>query len=146
MAQTEKKIFEEYLQKHGLKMTRQRKQILEVFLDLKGHLSAEEIYAGVRQKKLAIGFATVYRTLHHLKEAGLIQAHDFGGGRIRYEVDFQRQHHDHLVCEHCGKLVEFVNPKIEALQEKVGEKYGFKITSHRMQLFGICRECRKEGE
>lgn len=139
----EREVFRAYLQKRGLKLTAQRAHVLEAFLGLPGHVSAEELHQKARERLPGLGFATVYRTLRHLRECGLARPHDFGAGRMQYEVDFEREHHDHLICEKCGALVEFLNPRIEALQEKVGRQYGYVITSHRMQLFGVCPKCRR---
>jgi Fur family ferric uptake transcriptional regulator len=136
-------LFNHYLKDHHLKLTSQRALILETFLNHPGHISAEELYQKARQKQAHVGFATVYRTLKHMTQCGLARELDFGDDRIKYEREFEREHHDHLICTGCGTYVEFLNPQIEALQELVGRKHGFKITSHRMQLYGLCQKCQK---
>ena len=144
--QRELEVFSAYLKEKELKLTAQRALILETFLNRGGHISAEELYQKAKEKQSNVGFATVYRTLKHLTLCGLARELDFGDGRIQYEPEYNRQHHDHMVCTRCGAYIEFLNPKIEELQEQVSRKHGFKTTSHRMQLFGICSKCQKTGK
>ena len=139
----EYEVFSQYLKEKDLKLTVQRELILEVFLNHQGHISAEELYQRAKEKQPHVGFATVYRTLKHMTQCGLSRELDFGDGRIQYESEFNRKHHDHMICNHCGTYIEFMNPKIEELQEQVSKKHGFKITSHRMQLYGLCQKCQK---
>jgi len=139
-------VFSQYLKKKDLKLTAQRELILDVFLAHNGHISAEELFQKAREKQSHVGFATVYRTLKHMTQCGLARELDFGDGRIQYESDFNRKHHDHMICTQCGTYIEFLNPKIEELQELVSRKHGFKITSHRMQLYGLCQKCQKTGK
>ncbi|MGH7738939.1 MAG: Fur family transcriptional regulator [bacterium] len=137
-------LFSRYLKERNLKLTSQRELILDTFLGHPDHISAEELFQKARQKQPHVGFATVYRTLKHMTQCGLARELDFGEDRIKYEREFEREHHDHLICTDCGDYIEFLNPQIEALQELVGKKHGFKITSHRMQLYGLCQKCRKK--
>ena len=139
----ESDLFSHYLKSKDLKLTSQRALILETFLNQGGHISAEELYQKARAKQAHVGFATVYRTLKHMTQCGLARELDFGDGRIKYEREFNREHHDHLICTNCGTYVEFLNPQIEELQEQVGRKHGFKITTHRMQLYGLCQKCKR---
>ncbi len=139
----ELEAFGRYLKEKDLKLTAQRSLIVETFLSQKGHISAEELYQKALEKQPHVGFATVYRTLKHMTQCALARELDFGDGRFRYEPEYNRRHHDHMVCTQCGSTIEFLNPRIEELQEQVGKKHGFKITSHRMQLFGLCKKCRK---
>jgi len=139
----EVELFSRYLKEKDLKLTAQREVILEAFLEQKGHVSAEDLFQKAREKQSTVGFATVYRTLKHLTQCGLARELDFGDGRIQYEPDYNRQHHDHMICTQCGTYIEFMNPQIEELQEQVSRKHGFKITHHRMQLYGLCQKCQK---
>ena len=139
----EYEAFSQYLKEKDLKLTVQRELILEVFLGHQGHISAEELYQQAKEKQAHVGFATVYRTLKHMTQCGLARELDFGDGRIQYESEYNRKHHDHMICTQCGTYIEFMNPKIEELQEQVSRKHGFKITSHRMQLYGLCQKCQK---
>lgn len=142
----EHEVFSQYLKGKDLKLTAQRELILDAFLGHGGHISAEELFQKARAKQPHVGFATVYRTLKHMSQCGLARELDFGDGRIKYEPEFNRRHHDHMICTQCGTYIEFLNPQIEELQEQVSRKHGFKITSHRMQLYGLCQKCQKIGK
>lgn len=138
-----KNDFRAGLLKKGLKATRQREQILEEFLRAGSHLSVEELYLSIRKKNPRIGYATVYRTLKLFAEFGIAEQRQFGDGHTRYESTSVDEHHDHLICTGCGKIVEFEDPDIEDLQIKVAGKHGFTIERHRLNLFGLCRDCRQ---
>jgi Fur family ferric uptake transcriptional regulator len=142
----EYEVFSLYLKEKDLKLTAQRELILETFLNHQGHISAEELFQKAREKQTHVGFATVYRTLKHMTQCGLARELDFGDGRIKYEPEYNHQHHDHMICTKCGTYIEFLNPQIEELQEQVSRKHGFKITSHRMQLYGLCQKCQKSSK
>ena len=143
----EKIIFVDFLKKKGLKLTRQREVILEVFLKTEKHLSVEDLYKIVKKKDKTIGQATVFRTLRLLSEADLARETDLGDKKKRFEHKYNHTHHDHLVCIECNKLIEAVNPQIEKLQNDLCVKAGFKLLKHRLEIFGICKQCqRKEGE
>lgn len=132
-----------YLTDHGLKSTRQRDLIAEVFFGTSGHLRVDDLLEKVRKRDDRVSQATVYRTMKLLKESGLAEERRFGDGQTRYELaDPGDQHHDHLICDNCGKIIEFVNDKIEALQDEVAEAHGFTVTDHKMELYGLCPECR----
>lgn len=134
--------FSDYLAERGLRLTGQRRIIADIFFRSEGHHSAEEIARMVREAHQGIGPATVYRTLKLLREAGLAAGMNTGDGLARYESPFRRAHHDHLVCRRCGRIVEFENDQIEALQQRVAERHGFVVTDHRLELFGVCGACR----
>ncbi len=136
-------VFSEYIAGKRLKMTPQRRRILEIFLEADGHLTAEDLYRKIRDASEAIGQATVYRTMKLLAESGLAKGVEFGDGAVRYELKYGQDHHDHLLCERCGKNVEVVDPDIERLQEKVAALHGFVLTGHKMYLYGLCADCRK---
>ena len=116
---------------------------MDVFLKTERHLSAEELYDIVREKNPSIGYATIYRTLKLLSEAGLCRELQADGRITRYEHLHNRDHHDHLVCTECGKMVEFEIPEIEALQEKIARKNGFVLKNHRWELYGLCSDCTR---
>lgn len=141
--QTPEEILNRYIAKHGLKSTRQRTLILEIFYSAGGHMSAEELLERVRAEDPKISQATVYRTLRLLTECGLAEARNFGDGQTRYEIASD-DHHDHLICTQCGDIVEFEDPEIEALQERVARAHGFQLTHHKMELYGICPRCRPD--
>lgn len=134
----------EYMMRHGLRSTEQRRLVTEMFFTSEGHLSIEDLLEQVREAEPKIGYATVYRTLKLLKECGLAWERHFGDGVSRYEVAWEDEHHDHLICLDCEKIVEFEDRKIEALQEKVASRYGFKLVRHKLELYGICKECQDD--
>ncbi|HKW86570.1 MAG TPA: transcriptional repressor [Nitrospiraceae bacterium] len=133
-------VLQEHLSKHQLKLTRQREQILNVFLKME-HISAEQMYRLLSKKDPHIGLATIYRTLNLFCEAGLAQARHFGA-QTQYDNVAHKGHHDHLICTSCGKIVEFENLEIERLQEEVAAKNGFTIQTHKLELYGLCSSCR----
>lgn len=134
----------EHLSKHGLKQTRQRDAILEAFLHAKGHMSSEELYDRVRADVPEVGAATVYRALKLFCEAGLARAHHFSDGVTLYERE--GHHHDHLICQSCGTIVEFERESIESEQCSVAAEHGYVLTHHRHILYGVCPRCQKKRE
>jgi Fur family ferric uptake transcriptional regulator len=137
-------VLAKYMAERGLKSTRQRALIIDTFFDAHGHLSVEEVWAQVRGKDARVSVATVYRTMKLLSESGLAHARNFGDGQTRYEPAVGRHHHDHLICTRCGTIVEFENDRIEQMQDAVAKKHGFKVTSHKMELYGLCKNCQRE--
>ena len=126
----------------GLKATRQRDVIVDTFFQQEGHLSVDELLGKVQHRDPSIGAATVYRTMKILTDAGLASARHFEGGQTRYEAALDRHHHDHLICTSCNRIIEFENEKIEELQDRVAEEQGFQVTHHKLELYGLCRECQ----
>lgn len=132
-------MLDAYLAKNKLKQTKQRKIILEVFMgSTEAHLDAENVYSLLSKNHSNIGLATVYRSLNLLKDAGILEQHTFADGRAVFELINPESHHDHLVCTTCGAIKEFENHEIEQLQDQVAKSLGFKLTSHRLELFGEC--------
>jgi Fur family ferric uptake transcriptional regulator len=136
----------EYLATQGLRSTSQRDAILKVFIDAGQHLSAEELYARVKKSHPGIGYATIYRTLRLLAEAGLAEERRFEDGFTRFEYKNPNAHHDHLICTGCGSILEFENERIEALQQDVASKKGFKVQSHKLELYGLCAGCQRRKQ
>jgi Fur family ferric uptake transcriptional regulator len=120
----------------GLRLTEQRRTIAQVLQDSDDHPDVEELYARASQIDANISIATVYRTVKLFEEAGILEKVDFGDGRARYE-DAERDHHDHLIDLQTGKVIEFVDPEIEALQEKIAAKLGYTLKGHRLELYGV---------
>ncbi len=135
--------FKSILKNDGLKFTSQREAILATLYENQGHFTSENLYLLLKEKypDLSIGIATVYRTLALLEENGLVSSISLGIQGKKFEIA-NKPHHDHLICDHCGKIVEFENEEIETLQQKVAEANGFELTSHMMQLYGICSACQ----
>jgi Fur family ferric uptake transcriptional regulator len=136
-------LLQRYMAQHGLKSTRQRSLIIDTFFDSHGHHTVEDLWARVRSKDPKVSVATVYRTMKLLCECGLAHARNFGDGQTRYEAAAGRHHHDHLICTRCGLIIEFENDRIEALQEAVARRHGFQVLSHKMELYGLCRDCQR---
>lgn len=131
--------FESYLARLGLRQTKQRRIILDAVLALGAHVDAETISREARRTDDSIGLATVYRSLQLLIGAGILAERKFDKDRAHFElVDPASLHHDHLICTRCGKIVEFFDPDLEALQERIAASLGFRLTDHRMELYGDC--------
>ena len=120
----------------GLRMTGQRRIIAAVLQDSDDHPDVEELYARAVALDSGISIATVYRTVKLFDEAGILDKLEFGDGRARYE-DAEREHHDHLIDMNSGEVIEFVDEEIEALQERIAEKLGYKLKGHRLELYGV---------
>lgn len=133
--------FKDFLLTQGLKSTNQRELILEEFLRAGAHLSTEELYLRLRKKNPRIGYATVHRTLKLFAQCGIAEQRHFGDGQARYEASDHDEHHDHLICISCGKIVEFEDSRIEELQIEVAGEHGFSIERHRLELYGYCSHC-----
>lgn len=136
-----KRAFSEFAAKQGLRSTRQRDVILDIFLSTHQHLNCEELYLKVKASHPGIGFATVYRTLKLLVEAGVAREMTLKDGQTRYEHVLADEHHDHLICTGCNAIVEFEDETIERLQNAIAARHGFRITSHRLELYGLCPAC-----
>ncbi|MBK8012547.1 MAG: transcriptional repressor [Deltaproteobacteria bacterium] len=137
-----REILKTYVSRHGLKFTRQRELIADVFFNSQGHLRVEDLLESVRAIDPQVSLATVYRTMKLLTECGLASPHRFGDGHTRYEpAETKEEHHDHLICTACGRIVEFLNEEIEELQHRVAAENGFVVTNHRMELYGLCKRC-----
>lgn len=142
MRKTAVEQLSEYLTGQGLKSTSQRDSILKIFVEAGQHLSAEELYVRVKKSHPGIGYATVYRTLKLLASAGLAEELHFEDGLNRYEYRATDGHHDHLICTKCRAVIEFENERIEQLQQDVARKKGFKVHSHKLELYGLCANCQ----
>ena len=134
--------FKEALTKEGLKYTPQRTAVLEEIIKDKGHRESEEIYLALKKKGQSVSRATVYRTMDILVNNGFARKMNLGDGRARYESKVNSPHHDHLVCMDCGLIVEFMDQKIEDLQDEIAIQYEFQLKRHIHQLFGLCKKCQ----
>ncbi len=133
----------EIIKQKGLKYTKQREIIFETILDSDEHLNAEEVYNTIRANypDINIGIATVYRALVFLEEADLISSVSLNKDGKKFETNF-KNHHDHLICVRCNKIVEFHDDEIEQRQEVAAVTKGFKLVSHTMNLYGVCSDCQ----
>jgi Fur family transcriptional regulator, ferric uptake regulator len=135
-------LLHDHMVKRGLRSTDQRKLIVETFFQAPNHISIEELLAQVRAHDPKVGYATVYRTLKLLAECGVAFERKFGDGLTRYELADEASHHDHLICVDCGKIIEFEEPQIEELQDRVAQRHGFVLVSHKHEMYGTCPECQ----
>ncbi len=137
-------LFKARISEEGLKATKQREEILAIFLNSSGHKNLAEIYAQVAKTNPKIGYVTVYRTLKLLARLGLATQRKFADGETRYEPASEGSHHDHLICLDCGKIMEFEDQALEALQNGIAKRHRFRISHHRMELYGRCEECNRK--
>jgi len=122
--------------KKGLRMTEQRRVIARVLSEANDHPDVEQVHRRAAEIDPRISIATVYRTVRLFEEASILERHDFGDGRARYE-EVPEAHHDHLIDVESGKVIEFRNEQVEKLQREIAEKLGFKLVDHRLELFGV---------
>ncbi len=135
-----------HLSEHHMKVTKERNIILRSFLAASRHVTAEELHTLVKKKHPGVGLATVYRTLALFCACGLAEQRQFGDGHTRYELTYNVKHHDHMICTHCHRIIEFENEAIEALQNEMAVKHHFAIHNHKLEIYGHCWECtKKEG-
>lgn len=138
---------DEFLQRKSLKLTSQRRRIVEQILDMeKTHFAADDLVDQFRDQKPRVSKATVYRALSVLVEAGILEQHDFGESHKVFEVSEGREHHDHLMCTSCARIIEFHSDDMESLQDKIAAGLGFHPTHHSQKIYGICKECWKQGK
>ncbi|GAB2881897.1 MULTISPECIES: ferric iron uptake transcriptional regulator [Microvirgula] len=134
----------EQLKSIGLKATGPRLKILNLFeSSTQGHLSAEDVYRKLLAEHIDVGLATVYRVLTQFEQAGILMRHHFESGRAVYELN-HGHHHDHLVCLDCGRVVEFFEPELETLQDRIAERHGFAIEDHALYLYAKCQKVNCE--
>jgi Fur family transcriptional regulator, ferric uptake regulator len=137
-------IFYTHLKRVGLKHTDQRDTILRTFLETRDHLSTDELHRLVKKKDARIGFTTVYRTLKLLSDCGLASEVAFHDGITRFEHQYNRRSHHHMVCTECGGSVEFFSPEVGKIEQEIGRKHHYLTTRHTFQIYGLCEECRKK--
>jgi len=140
---------DDYMSRKGLRSTSQRRIIAETFFESPKHVTIDELLAAVREREPRIGYATVYRTLKLFAECGIAAERNFGDGQTRYELSEEAtdHHHDHLICNECGRIIEFHDDRIEQIQVRVAKELGFDISSHKHEIYGDCNRqaCVDEG-
>ena len=138
--------FKELLKNNNLKFTKQREVVLKTLYERNEHFTPEDLYILLQNSypELNIGIATVYRTLNLLEESQMATSLSFGVAGKKFELA-NKPHHDHMICKNCGLIIEFQNDKIEQLQLEIAKNNHFKITSHLMQLQGICQKCMQSS-
>lgn len=135
----------EFSDRKGLRASKVREAVVDAFLLTEDHIDLEGLLARVRKRTPSVGMATVYRTMKLLEEAEVASARDYEG-RTLYEVAVGKAHHDHLMCETCGRVVEFLSDEIEKHQDEIAARHGFVLRRHRHELFGICADCKKKAK
>jgi Fur family ferric uptake transcriptional regulator len=135
--------FKDILKQNSLKFTKQREVVLKTMYNNDEHFSPESLYMLIKKTypKLNVGIATVYRTLNLLEDSNIVTSLSFGSSGKKFELG-NKPHHDHMICKMCDEIIEFEDNAIEKRQEEIAKKYGFKLTSHLMQLYGICKKCQ----
>ena len=140
------RLWREFVGGRGLNASKARDAVVAIFLDTKEHIDLQTLYALARKRHPGVGFATVYRTMKLLEEAGIAHARHFNDAKeTLYEVAAGRSHHDHLICERCGQIVEFVSPEVEKAQDLIAARHGFTLSRHRHELYGVCPDCRSSS-
>ena len=138
--------YENVFRDNNYKLTAQRRDILDVLVGNSGkHFSAEELYAEVKKINPDIGLATVYRTLELMCQLGIAHQLDFDTNYKRYELNLEGDHHHHLICVDCGKIVEFTDQDMEDFEKRLEKDYDFRIIDHNIKVFGYCKECRERS-
>jgi len=134
-----------YKTRMGLKDSVKRSAIIDYFLKADKHFSTEELYNRLKNIIPKISYSTVYRALKLLTECGLASERQFEKGKTSFEPVHKKEHHDHLICVGCGKIIEFTNREIEKLQKKIARKFQFTIKNYKLEIYGLCQNCSKKG-
>lgn len=135
--------FRQYLREHHQPITKQRDLVAQIVFLAEDHLSVEGIRRELKQRSERVGMATVYRTLDLLVDSGLVRTHEFGEGFRRYEAMAGQADHEHLICEQCGRVVEFANERLERMLPVLADEHGFQHRRHKVEIYGVCRTCRQ---
>ncbi len=133
-----------YRIKKGLKSSVKRAIIIDCFLKQNRHLSVEELYEQLKITSPGIGYSTVYRTLKLLADCGIASIRRFEKNKTSYEPVHKKEHHDHIICLSCGKIIEFCNQEIEKLQKRIAKKFYFNVKDHKLEIYGLCQKCSKK--
>jgi Fur family ferric uptake transcriptional regulator len=140
----EKERFRDFLSTKGLKLTKERNEILDEILSIKKHFDPEELFIKLKQKGSKVSRASVYRTIPLLLESGIIEEVEKIDRHAHYEKVSSNEHHDHMICLKCGKIIEFFSPTLEMLQNEICEKERFKCIKHFLEIHGYCKDCRNQ--
>jgi len=139
----QKETFLDFLAEKNLKLTRQRQAVVDEIFSDSGHFEAEELVERLKSSRIRVSRATVYRTLELLRECQLVEKLDFGTPRSFDEHVAPGEHHDHLICNRCGNVIEFHNERLEAMQREICDNFGFEDQYHSLRIFGLCSKCRQ---
>ena len=140
--ESELKTVEQEMRRRGYRWTSQRLLVVKAAFSTHAHFTADELLVLCQEEDLSVSRATVYRMLSMLEDAGFVEGLDTGEGGRRFEHTLGHDHHDHMVCTKCGRIIEFFDQELERRQTQSAERLGFQIQSHSLKLFGVCRECQ----
>lgn len=139
--------YQQFIKSNNLKSSKRRDLVFDFVTQTKGHFTADEIYQALLKIDPEIGIATVYRTIRLLVDCGVLIEHTFSEKKGFFEVnEVNSKHHDHLICNTCGKIIEFHCDIIENHQQRIAEQHQFKINSHKLEIYGVCSECQQQNK
>ncbi len=143
---SELEIFREFLKNKGMRYTPERETIIKEIFDTHDHFDVDSLYISMRQKDIRVSKASIYRLIPLLIEANLIEAVFFEGGQMYYEHIYGHEHHCHLRCINCGRIQEFADPRLRDIEQELADRFSYQIIRHKLEVTGLCPECRNRQD